>query len=129
MQHSIHPLHIQILPWQVSRAAILTNTGVYTSIRSKTDLLSVFCHSRATGRRAAGSTPSSHMFPVHQRLTRRHITHLMLCQAQTCLQEGSSLHSWKFSPWVASRQGYSSCAAPQAARQAAAFSPSWSVCC
>lgn len=93
MQHNIHPVHTQVLPWQVSRAAILKNDGAYTSIRSKTDLLSVFCHSRATGRRAAGSTPSSHTFPVYTSLRMAHTEthHLLNAVPGTNLPAGREL--------------------------------------
>lgn len=67
--------------------------------------------------------------PVSVWLTRRHITYLMLCQAQTCLQEGSSLHSCKYSPWAASWPSNSSCGVPQVARQATASHQAGAICC
>lgn len=74
MQHSINPEHVQISPWQVSRAAVLTNAGAYTSIRSKTDLLSGFCHSRAAGRE---------LLALHHQVTRSLCTPAFLWLMET----------------------------------------------
>lgn len=133
MQHSIHPVHLPDLTLASEQGC---NFGKCRSLHlhQKQDRSTEWFF--VTPEPQAGELLAlyhqvvrSLCTPVFLWLTWRHITYLMLCQAQSCLQEGSSLHCWKYSSWAASRQSNSSCGFPQVARQAAASHQAGVICC